>query len=665
MPYHLDWETYSDIDLKKRGAARYAEDPSTEILMGSISHDGDGPYLLINPKYGESHPKAVRMAREMADSDEEIYAWNAPFEWFIAKARWKRDLRIGRCPAMERFRCVAAMARSAGLPSSLDQAAKLCLPEDQQKDSEGERLIKIFCMRQKDGSRIRPGQRPNAFHKLGKYCIRDNVSEVGMYHKLEPFKFKGATLDAWKFDLRLNDRGFPVNVAALHHALKLVNEASKTLVARFRSLTGGINPSQRAKVKKFLEEAGLPMDNMQKFTVEDTLDEIRGDKKKLAYKVLELYSEIQYSAVAKIKVMLECACRDGFARGMFMFYGAGTGRWSGKLIQPQNFRKTTIGSTRTAYRMLCEGCTLNQLRLIFGNPLEVIASCIRNFIQWMDGTLLDADYSAIEARILCWLAGQEDALERFRNKEDQYVAMAAFIYAIHKKKVTKDQREVGKRTVLGCGYSMAAIKFKQSCWKQYRLEVSLELAEKAVAGYRAMHPKVKKFWYACDTAARCAVAKPGTVFAVGPHIKFWVHTYQGIPYLLMRLPSGRKLAYPWPQIETLKRKKGEAAFKDRPALTFYGHIKGKHWGRVKTYGGKLVENATQGTAFDVMAYGACNAEQDGFEIISVIHDQAPALHKEGQKLSDYVAALTRLPSWAEGLPIKADGNEIPYYTKAA
>lgn len=656
MPYHLDWETYSDIDLKAVGAARYGEDHSTEILMGSISHNGDGPYLFINPKHGESDPKAVRMFKDMARSEEEIYAWNSTFEWFVAKHRWKKDVALGDCPRMERFRCVQALSRVAGLPNALDQAAQLCLPKELHKDKDGGRLIKIFSMRQKDGRRILPADRPNAFRKFGRYCLQDNEAEVAMFQKLEPFKFRGDMVNNWRFDQRLNDRGFPVNVRALKHALKLVTEASVDLVARFRKLSGGINPSQRAKVKLLLSKLGLDMVNMQALTVQETLESFEDRKKSPAFRILELYSEIQFSAVAKIRVMLECVCRDGFARGMFMFYGASTGRWSGKLIQPQNFRKSTIGDTAVAYSMLCQGCTIKALRLVFGNPLEAIASCIRNFIQWEDGTLLDADYASIEARILCWLAGQEDALERFRRNEDQYVAMAAFIYGIDKKAVTKDQREVGKRTVLGCGFSMAAGAFKRSCWKQYRLLVSMELAEKAVAGYRAMHPKVRKLWYACDSAARAAVAKPGNVFAVGEHVKFWVHTYQGIPYLLMRLPSGRKLAYPWPQMAL-------ESGKDRPAITFYGHIKGKHWGRVKTYGGKLVENATQGTAFDVMAYGACNAEEEGFRIISVIHDQAPALHLPHQKLSNYVAALTRLPEWAKRLPIKAEGKEIPYYRK--
>lgn len=663
MSYHLDWEVFSESDLTEVGGYRYAEDASTELLMGSISTDNEGPYLWVHPKHRSAmlnmskgdHRRADELMERMAkDEDEDIWAHNAPFEAACIRSRWKKDGLPGPRPALHRMRCTAAVARSAGLPSALGMVAALILNREQQKVDDGKRLIKIFCMPQKDGKRIMPADRPNAFAKLGAYCLQDNEAERALTAKLRPFIFQGALLDAWMMDLALNDRGFPLNVPALENALKLIQEASVDLVARFRKRTGGLNPTQRAKTKQWLEDHGCTMPNMQADTVQDTLD--GDDLNDKCRTVLHLYSLIQYSAVAKVKTMLACVCRDGWARGMLKFYGAGTGRWSGSLIQPQNMRKSTIGKTHLAYQMICEGCTLKQLTLVFGNPLEAIASCIRNFIQWSEGDMFDVDYSAIEARIVNWLAGQEDALEAYRRKEDQYIAMASVIYGKHRSKITKDEREVGKRAVLGCGFSMAGPKFKKTCWDQYRIKVSQELADKAVAAYRATHKKVQQLWYRVDDAARMAIAKPGTVFAVGQHLKLWVHTYSGVPYLLMRLPSGRKLAYPWPKLE-------HNPDRERDDVTFYGQIKGQHWGRVKTYGGKLVENATQATAFDLMANGAVNAENDGFQIVTLIHDQAPALHLPGQKLDRYVAALTRLPEWAQGLPLAAEGRIVPFYTK--
>ncbi len=333
MSYHLDYETFGTLDLKDVGAARYAMHPDTEILMASIRYNNDGPYLWVNPKYRHvlpSHPKADKMMKDMANSQEDVNAWNAPFEWFITKYCWKRSGCPGLRPDIERFRCVAAMSRSAGLPSALETASHLCLPDDVQKDPEGSRLIKKFCVLNKNGNRVMPADYPNDFKKFGRYCLRDNDAETAMYQKLAPFRFKGAMLDAWKFDLILNDDGFPVNRDALQHALTLVQEASVDLIEKFRKRTG-FNPSQRAKVKAWLADKGLKLKDMKANTVQETLDAVPREDWNKAMWVLHMYSEIQYSALAKIRVMLRCSDREGWARGMHLFYGAGTGRWAGKL----------------------------------------------------------------------------------------------------------------------------------------------------------------------------------------------------------------------------------------------------------------------------------------------------------------------------------------------
>lgn len=657
MSYHLDYETFSEQDLRAVGAYRYALDDTTEILMFSISRDEDGPYLWVNPKYGKSDPRAVKMAEEMADSDEEIWAHYATFEIAISRALWRKTVGLPRLD-LSRFRCTALLARCAGLPDKLETLAQV-LKLTELKDERGAKLIRMFCSPDpRTGKRTMPADKPEEFRALGSYCLQDNRAERSAHTKLKPFSLRGAQLDTWLFDIALNDRGIPVNVKALRNAQALIEEATTTLTCKFREAVG-LNPTQRDKVKKWFASKGLDLPDMQSDTIERTLEaHTPKDLSPGVHWALYLYSRVQYTAVKKVQTMLDCACRDGYVRGTLLMHGAGTGRWTGRLIQPQNFKRPTVKDAHLAYALICRGCTLKDIELLFGkdSALDVISSCIRNFIQWEEGWLLDADYSAIEARIVCWLAEQQDILEEYKRGIDQYVRMAAMIYATHESKVTKDQRELGKRAVLGCGFSMAAQKFQKTCWEQYGLKIPLSLAERAVEMYRTRHRKVKSLWYSVERAAKNAITHPGTAFAVGPHLRLWVASVNGIPFLFMRLPSGRKLAYPYPELTyNSKRENYE--------ITFFGEMKNNKWGRVGTYGGKLVENATQGAAADIMANGSVNAEREGFEIITLIHDQAPAKKKPGQEIEEYIRVLTTLPPWADGLPIKAEGKPVPYYRK--
>lgn len=264
---------------------------------------------------------------------------------------------------------------------------------------------------------------------------------------------------------------------------------------------------------------------------------------------------------------------------------------------------------------------------------------------------LDADYSAIEARIVNWLAGQEDALEEYRRGVDRYVGMASLIYRVPAAQVNRHpQRFVGKQTILGCGFGMGPPKFRNTCWTMGRYDLPKGLEFTAVEGFRAKHRKVVSFWYDTERAAKNAILKPGMIFPAGKKLQFLVKDLEGTKFLLMRLPSGRKLAYPRPRL-----------CGDR--IAFFGNVKGATWGDVSTWGGTLVENATQAVAADVMAQGSHNAEKEGYEIATLIHDQALAYHRDGQTSGEFVRLLTDLPSWADGLPIEAEGAVVPFYKK--
>lgn len=663
MNFHLDFETFGTLDLTEVGAYRYASHKDTEILMAGISLEEGEVYLWVNPRHEteelQSDPRALALMHKMREPDAVVWAHNAQFEAAMSRYCLLRDAGV-LPPDVHQWRCTAALCRRSGLPASLEKASE-ALDLQNKKDKIGKHCIATFSVPQKNGSRIAPADDPITFAVFGDYCRQDVRAEKEIHRKLKPFELTGALLEMFQMDMKLNDDGIPVNVPALRTASAIVEEAQADVSARFAVLTDGLRPTQREKVRLLVGRLGLMLPNMQADTITEAL---QSDPTipAAARTVVELYAQLQFAAVAKIRSMLACVCDDGWIRGTLQFYGAGTGRWAGRLIQPQNFKKPTIKDADLAYALVCAGCTREDLDLVWGNAVDVLSSCIRNFIQWTEGDMLDADYAAIEARIVCWLADQEDVLDTFRKGGDLYRVMAGTIYNKPASDIQNpsEERELGKRTILGCGFNMGAEKFQTTCWEQYGIRVSAEMAMTAVMAYRKLCWKVARLWKLADKAARSAITHPGKTFTAGSKIKFQVCEVAGIPFLLMQIPSGRTLAYPRPAIET----KWDAKRKDyKTGITFYGQLENTQWGRVSTYGGKLVENATQATAADVMGVGAVTASRTGYRLVTLIHDQCLALH-HGQTVESFVSALTTMPRWADGLPIKAEGKISPYYRKS-
>lgn len=270
---------------------------------------------------------------------------------------------------------------------------------------------------------------------------------------------------------------------------------------------------------------------------------------------------------------------------------------------------------------------------------------------------LDADYSAIEARIVNWLAGQEDALAEYRAGVDRYKRMASVIYSVPEEKVNKHpQRFVGKQAILLCGFQGGPDKFRDTCKVMGGYDLPKGLEFTTVESFRKKHDKVVKYWYNCENAAKQAIVRPNTIFNVR-NVSFLVKDVEGMTYLLLRLPSGRKLSYPKPRIENSKR------FSGSKVIVFYGNIKGSMWGDVDTYGGKIVENITQAVAADIMANGVYQAEAKGYETATLIHDQCLSYVRPGNTVEEFVKCLTHLPDWAAGLPLEAEGGLVPFYKK--
>lgn len=700
MTYHLDYETRSRADLKKVGAFRYAFDPSTEILCAAIARGDEEPLIWV-PDGAASSVKAETLLYEIsANPDVLVYAHNAMFEIAISTALWEKTFRCSP-PRLEQWRCTLAMARKAALPVSLDKCSET-LGLSHKKDHRGAALIRKFSIPQKGtGEFTNPQDDPEAFQQFCEYCLQDVRVEREIHKKLRAFELDGVSLDSFHLTNRINARGFPVNIQALEKAKLLVEKETERLSAEFRKLTG-INPTQRARVLEWLREHGYTENNLQSATLEEFFETAEFDIATPLGQALDIRKQLSFTSLAKIPSMIACAGpHDNRVRGTLVWHGTGPGRLAAALVQPQNIKRPTIKGTQDAYRDLIEGAHADDLSLCYGPPLETISSCTRHFIDDNGAGFFNADYSAIQARTVCWLAGEESALQEYRNGVDRYCSMASVLYGYPVSKKTHEfpERFVGKQIVLGCGFGMGSQKFRATCEKLGYKELPKGMEAKAVKTYRETHPNVVQFWKALEDAARNAINCPNRTFRAGAHISMRTTKTAGMLYLLIRLPSGREIAYPQPQLEPQLRwreKTGEQEFPDgskepiytqytrlnftsshvnqarridpeariSDTISFFGQIPGKaSWGRITTYSGKLAENVTMGVEADMMNYGLRVAEDRGYEIASIIHDEALAYIKPGQTIQEFEECLTTKPSWAAGLPVISEGSVIPFYKK--
>lgn len=664
---HIDFETYSECDIKL-GAYRYAADSSTEILMAAVALNDGEPYVWVPNQYGQSDSEAIQIMEMWEDESVEVYAHNVTFEIAICEYLLEKSVGVVK-PKIHQWRCTMAMAMKAALPASLDKISKeLQLVE--QKDSTGKRLINFFSKPTKKGPHFRntPEEHPEKFLQFIEYCRQDVKTEMEVEKCLRPFSLKNMDLKAFQFTNRTNLRGVPVNVEALQHAQKIIDSVNSDLEKEFVEITK-LRPSQNVALKNFFVEHSYPYQSMDVEHTGKALSDTVWCKDKKLIRALRIRRKLGFAAVKKVTSMLKCACPDGYVRGTLKYYGAfRTGRWSGSLIQTQNFKRPILKAKDNAhaYEMICNLEPRENIEMMYGDCFETIASVIRHFIQPKDGRVLfDADYAGIEARVVCWLAGQKDALEEFEKGQDSYIKMCLKIFPgtteqeqldAKKRDESTIERFVGKQAVLGCGFGMGKDKFKITC-EGYGQSLDEELCARAVQAYRSKYSKVVSLWYACEHAARSAIAKPGITFRAGKHLTYTVVKVSSILFLVCKLPSGRALVYPRPKIENTGK------FGDE--ITFYGPRPKGGWGRIGTFGGKLVENCTQAVATDIMAFGSCNSEQSGYCISTLIHDQglAIAYPELGQSIEQFCSLLSELPEWAKGLPVLAEGKVTKYYVK--
>ena len=639
----IDIETFSDIDLIKCGVYKYADSPAFEILLFAYSID-DGEINIIDLVNGEELPEEIA---EAIKSDTVIKtAFNAQFE----RVCLSKHLGILLDPSS--WYCTAVQAAELSLPSSLaDVGAALGL--ERQKMTEGKELIKYFCVSCKptksNGGRTRnmPGDAPEKWALFKEYCKRDVDVERQIAKKLEMYPISESEHRLYVLDQRINDRGVLVDLELARQAVKLNSIQTAVATEQAYTLTGLENPNSVAQLKAWLTENGVEIESLSKKAVAALADETDGDIQEM----LHLRLLMSKTSVKKYEAVMRSVCRDNRVRGMMRFCGASrTGRWSGNILQPQSLPQNHLPDLTLARDIVKDG-DFEMLNMTFGNVPNALSELIRTvLIPKPNHRFIVADFSAIEARVLSWLAGEQWRLDTFRNGGDIYCASASqmFRVPVEKHGVNGHLRQKGKISELACGYggSVGALKHMGAV----EMGVPEDELQGLINDWRNANPHIVKLWTEVGNTAMKAI-KEKTIVSLGKLVFMYE---RGI--LFIRLPSGRRLSYIKPRIGT-NRFGGDS-------ITYMGVGASKKWERLETFGGKLVENIVQAIARDLLASAMMNVANAGYNIVFHVHDEIIAEAPDGQGSVDEMCMLMSInPDWADGIPLSADGYECEYYRK--
>lgn len=655
----IDFETRSASPLRKTGSWRYSLDATTEILCLAfrLPYWDEGRTALWHPTF----PHLGMPESDNNDEVAELLEWievgglvEAHNAWF-ERGVWTNILHAQHGWPMigaSQWRCSAAKAAAHALPRALGEATA-ALRLSITKDADGHKLMmKISKPRKARKAEREAGstgllwhESADLFNRLFDYCRTDVLAESGLSEVIPDLN--AAETQVYLLDQTVNERGFQLDDEAVDIALGLIKRETVILTKELAKVTDGqvAKATQRAQMLRWFSSEGLDLPDSQKATLDEAaLDPLLPPKVKRG---LELVRALGRSSTAKYQSMANWRCPDGRVRGGLLYHGAGTGRWSGAGVQPHNFIKGTESRMTILWDVL-KTRNLKTIKLVCGDVMEALSNGLRGAIIAAPGhQLYVADYAAIEARCVLWLAGDEDALGIFRRHEDIYKDMAADIYSIQMSEVSGDQRQHGKQAVLGCGYQMGWSKFQATCAK-YGILLDDETAQRIVAAYRAKYWRVVQMWTAQEDAAIAAVRtrRPQTC-----GYTTWLREGD---YLYCELPSGRRLAYPFPEIRSRETPWGA----QKQALTFLGiNPYTRKWSRQTTYGGSLVENITQAVARDLMAEAMLRCEQSGtYKPVLSVHDEMIAEAKLGTgSVSEFEQLMAECPAWAEGCPVEAAG----------
>ena len=639
----IDIETYSDVDLISCGVYKYSSSPYFEILLIAYSVD-DKETVCIDVANGEEPPK--EFMEMLFDDTVTKTAFNANFERTCFSNYYQHSFRP------EAWRCTAVQAAMLALPLSLEGVGAV-LGLDKQKMTEGKELIKYFCSPCKatksNGGRTRnlPKDAPEKWRQFKTYCIRDVDVEKQIRQRLAKFPIPKREQEIYCLDQRINDRGIMVDRNLVNHAVACDLLYKETATARAYELTGLENPNSVSQLKLWLKEKGLEVDSLAKDTVKDLSMKAEGD----VQEVLKLRLATSKTSVKKYEAIDRSVCAESRVHGLLQFYGANrTGRWAGRLVQIHNLPQNHLPDLELARALVSEG-RYEEVELFYESTPNVLSELIRTaFVAKPGCRFIISDYSAIEARVLAWLAGEEWRLQVFETHGKIYEASASAMFHVPIEEITKTSplRQKGKISELALGYggavgaltSMGALK----------MGLTEEELPGLVSTWRSANPHITAFWWVVDEAAVTAVRdkKPSKVGRVSFEYK------SGI--LFVTLPSGRKLSYVKPRM--MLNKFG------REGLTYEGIGESKKWMRLETYGPKLVENIVQAASRDILAEAMLRLEKEGFDIVCHVHDEVVLEVPDGKSSVEEVNEIMAVnPVWTEGLPLKAAGFESPFYKK--
>ena len=652
----VDIETYSSIDLSKTGVYRYVEAPDFDILLIGFSIDG-GPVEVIDctarHNNYEEEKKMVQFKKHLYDPECIKKAFNANFER-TCLAKW-----LGKEMPPEEWRCTMIKCLTMGLPGNLAGAGMaLGLPEDKLKDPQGKALIQYFSKPCKptrvNGQRTRnlPEHDPDKWKLYIEYNRQDVVTEMAIDSKLEIYKTTETEQELWNLDQRMNDHGVRIAVDMVDKIVDYDTVRKEELQKEAQEITGLANPNSLAQLKTWLNDQGMPMTSVTKDTISAALalkyipDNVR--------RVLEIRTALGKTSTAKYSTMLDAVCEDHRLRGILQFYGANrSGRWAGRLVQTHNLARNSLEDLDLARELAVDG-DFDTMQTLFGETAFVFSELVRTaFIPSEGCRFVVSDFSAIEARVISWIADEEWRLEAFREGKDIYCETASQMYKVPvvKHGINGELRQKGKVAELACGYQGGVGAMKRMDREGSIPENELQAV---VDSWRNANPKVVKLWRLCEIAVRTAIEEHRTVrLQHGLEFSYINHN------LFIKLPGGRKLCY-WDTKLKMDPRDG------RKHIVYMGvNQETKQWGETETYGGKLVENIVQATARDCLAVAMTRVSNLGYKIVMHVHDEMIVdVPIEDTEALDVINACMAEPiDWAPGLPLKGDGYETTFYKK--
>ena len=632
MNISLDFETYSECDIRKSGAYAYADHPTTEVLCLAWAVDDQPPELWTPDK-----PLPHRLFALIQAGGANVWAWNSFFEMCI----WNLVLKWEEVP-FDQWRDTAALAAAQAYPRALGKCGEaLGLDGDAAKDKRGKILIQRCCKPYR-GERVRD---PHLYQELYDYCLQDVVAEREIRKRLR--NLRGLEQQVWETDQLINWRGVRLDRQSIENALVIIEEHTKKLNAEVRDLTNGDldNTASRAKSLAWINSNGYAMDSYDKGAVETALAD--DNCPALIKKFLDIRKALSKSSTKKYQSMSDVLGRDGRAHGVLLYHGAATGRWAGRHFQPQNLPRPTIDDTDSVIAQMIH----RDAAEIDGEPMEALSSCLRGMlIASHDHRLICADYSSIEARALAWLADHSDVLDVFADGKDIYKFTAAEMYGITYSEVDKDQRFVGKVATLALGYQ-GGVRAFQKMAEVYGADVDEKQALKIRNDWRDANKPIVQLWVDTERAARNAVSYKGQIYKAA---KGWFKWLDGD--LLFKLPSNRILSFP--EAKLVRGDRGmDLVYSGMNNHTF-------RWGEIKAYGGSLVQSITQAVARDLLAEAVLRLENKKYPVVLHVHDEIVAdVPNSRGSLSEFEQLMCELPDWAAGLPVTAEGYESERYRK--